>query len=129
MRLDGKIGVLSGGGTIDPALVAEVLADRVLVLEEASNESFVDDGHMQRRLGVLLGDAAPRDDFGPDIFEIPPPSLQLKHSPDRLPSACFRPHANKLADNTACEFVHQPYPCTNACRMNFWYLSAPHASG
>ena len=48
---------------------AEVLTDRVLVFEEASNEGFVDDGDRASRGGVLLFDGAALRDFCADSFK------------------------------------------------------------
>src|SRR5262245_22670869 len=53
------------------AVHAEVLTDRVLVFEEASNEGFVDDGDRASRGGVLLFDGAALHDFSADSFKEP----------------------------------------------------------
>src|SRR5262245_34747431 len=51
------------------AVHAEVLTDRILVFEEASNEGFVDDGDRASRGGVLLFDGAALRDFCADSFK------------------------------------------------------------
>src|SRR5262245_10615635 len=51
------------------AVHAEMLTDRVLVFEEASNEGFVDDGDRASRGGVLLFDVAALRDFCADSFK------------------------------------------------------------
>src|SRR5262249_23513710 len=51
------------------AVHAEVLTDRVLVFEEASNEGFVDDSDRASRGGVLLFDGAALRDFCADSFK------------------------------------------------------------
>src|SRR5262252_5079656 len=47
----------------------EVLADRVLVFEEAFNESFVDDGDWASNGGVLLFDETALDDLCAKSFK------------------------------------------------------------
>src|SRR5439155_15583390 len=51
-------------------LPAEVLADRIFVSEKLTRECLTDDGYMPRNRRILLGDAAPFDDRGPDDVKV-----------------------------------------------------------
>src|SRR5206468_9305655 len=51
-------------------LRAEVLANRIFVLEEPSRKRFIDDCYFSRTRRILFGDPSPSNDASPDDINV-----------------------------------------------------------